>query len=86
MAIGGGDDVKPDMEIVGVVRGSRDASVKKDTRPLFYAPLPQRETMNSFFVYVRTALPEASMISQIRRTMAGIDRNLPLDPLRIMQQ
>jgi predicted permease len=86
MAIGGGDDVKPDMEIVGVVRDSRYASVKEDTRPLFYAPLPQRETMNSFFVYVRTALPEASMISQIRRTMAGIDRNLPLDPLRTMQQ
>jgi predicted permease len=86
MATGGGDDVKPDMEIIGVVRDSRYASVKEDTRPVFYAPQAQRESINSFFVYVRTALPEASMISQIRRTMAVIDRNLPLDPLRTMRE
>lgn len=86
MAIGGGNEVKPDMEIVGVVRDSRYASVKEEIRPVFYAPLAQRESMNSFFVYVRTALPEASMIAQIRRTMAGIDRNLPLDPLRTMRE
>lgn len=86
MAIGGGDGVKPDMEIVGVVRNTRYASVREDTRPVFYVPLAQRESMNSFFVYVRTALPEAAMIAQIRRTMSGIDRNLPLDPIRTMRE
>jgi predicted permease len=86
MAIGVGNGVTPDMEIVGVVRNSRYASVREDTRPLFYVPIAQRESINSFFVYVRTAIPEAAMIAQIRRTMAGIDRNIPLDPIRTMRE
>lgn len=84
MAMGNGNNVTLDMEIVGVVKDMKYSDVKGETPLIFYRPLLQHERMNTFFFYVRGTLPMESMVSQVRKTMAGLDPNLPLEPLRTM--
>lgn len=86
MALGEGNRVVPDMEIVGVVRDMKYAGVKDTIPPLFYMPLAQNESLDSFFLYVRSGLPAEAVIPQIRQAMAGIDPNLPLERLRTMTE
>ncbi|MCW5966196.1 MAG: ABC transporter permease, partial [Bryobacterales bacterium] len=86
MAVGGGRSVTPDMEIVGVVRDMKYAEVKDEVPMLFYRPLAQTDSMNSFYFYVRGTLPTEAMMAQVRRTMSGIDANLPLEPMRTVEE
>lgn len=86
MAIGGGRTVKPDMEIVGVVKDMKYAEVKDEVPPLFYRPLAQTDAMSSFYFYVRATLPAETAVSQVRQTMARIDPNLPLEPMRTVTE
>ena len=75
---------KPDMEIVGVVRNSHYSGVKQEPPALYYTPWRQDKEINSLAFYVRSALPAAQMIPQIRRVVAAIDRDLPPEDLRTL--
>jgi putative ABC transport system permease protein len=70
------------MEIVGVVRDSHYSGVKQEPPNLYYTPWRQEKQLNSLTFYVRAALPAEQMFPQIRRVMASIDRDLPLENLR----
>jgi len=72
------------LEIVGVVKDSHYAAVKEKPYPVFYTPWRQDKQLGSLDFYVRTALPAESMIPQIRRVVAQLDRNLPADNLRTL--
>ena len=72
--------------IVGVVKDSHYSSVKNAPPPLFYRPWRQDKEINSLEFYVRSALPEKQMALEIRRVMAGIDRDLPLQGLRTLDE
>jgi predicted permease len=72
--------------IVGVVKDSHYSSVKDAAPPLFYRPWRQDKEIDSLEFYVRSALPEKQMAPQIRRVMAGIDRDLPLEGLRTLDE
>jgi predicted permease len=74
----------PDIEIVGVVKDSHYSAVKQDPPKLFYVPWQQDKDPDSLSFYVRSALPPARMFSQIRRVMASLDRDLPLENLRTL--
>jgi predicted permease len=76
----------PDITIVGVVKDSHYSSVKDAPPPVFYRPWRQDKEINSLEFYVRSALPEKQMVPQIRRVMAGIDRDLPLGGLRTLDE
>jgi predicted permease len=82
----GGDSANPDITIVGVVKDSHYSSVKDAAPPLFYRPWRQDKQINGIYFYVRSALPERQMIPQIRRVMASIDRDLPLQDLRTLDE
>jgi predicted permease len=74
-----------DMEIVGVVKDFRYQGIRGDIgRQAFYPymSLPFAMEMTS---YVRTALPPDQAFRVIRRTVAGLDRNLPVYNLRTFQ-
>ena len=86
MKVGGGNNEPLDMEIAGVVKDMKYADIKDEVPVLFYRPLLQSEKMYSFYFYIRGTLPTETMVLQIRKTMAGIDSNLPLDPFRTMVQ
>ncbi len=72
--------------IVGVVKDSHYSSVKNAPPPLFYSPWRQDKEINSLEFYVRSALPGKQMALEIRRVMAGIDRDLPLEGLRTLDE
>jgi predicted permease len=75
---------KPDTEIIGVVKDSHYARVKEDPYPVFYTPWRQDKQIGSLGFYVRSALPTKQMIPQIRRVMASLDRDLPPENLRTL--
>ncbi|MGA3024017.1 MAG: ABC transporter permease [Bryobacteraceae bacterium] len=85
--IGFGNDpgAVADMEIIGVVKDFRYQGIRGDiTRQAFipYLGLPFATNMTS---YVRTALPPEQGFNIIRRTVAGLDRNLPVYNLRTIE-
>jgi predicted permease len=82
----GGGSPNPDISIVGVVKDSHYSSVKDPAPPLYYTPWRQDKQINGLYFYVRTALPVGQMVPQIRRVMASIDRDLPLQDLRTMDE
>jgi predicted permease len=82
----GGGGPKPDITIVGVVKDSHYSSVKQPAPPLFYRPWRQDKQINGIYFYVRSALPEKQMAPQIRRVMGSIDRDLPLEDLRTLDE
>ena len=82
----GGDSTTPDITIVGVVKDSHYSSVKDPPPPLFYRPWRQDKQINGLYFYVRSALPEKQMVPQIRRVMASLDRDLPLEDLRTLDE
>jgi ABC-type lipoprotein release transport system permease subunit len=75
-----------EISIVGAVKDSHYSSVKNAPPPLFYTPWRQDKEINSLEFYVRSALPEKQMALEIRRVMAGIDRDLPLQGLRTLDE
>jgi len=80
----GGKNGAADIEIVGLVKDSRYASVRREPPPLFFTPWAQEEQVNYINFYVRSALPAAQMVEQIRGMMNRIDRNLPAMELRTL--
>ncbi len=75
-----------EITIVGVVKDSHYSTVKDAAPPLFYRPWRQDKEINSLEFYVRSALPEKQMAREIRRVLAGIDRDLPLEGLRTLDE
>jgi len=67
-----------------VVKDSHYAEVKEAPYPVFYTPWRQDKQIGSLGFYVRSALPTRQMIPQIRRVMASLDRDLPPENLRTL--
>ncbi len=74
----------PNIEIVGVVRDSHYSSVKQEVPPVYYAPWRQDNRIDGLCFYVRSAVPSAVIIPQIRRVMRSLDPDLPLAGLRTL--
>ncbi len=74
-----------DMEIIGVVKDFKYRAVRSEmTRQAFipYVSMPFGSAMTS---YVRSPLTVAEAFNTIRRTVAGLDRNLPVYNLRTIE-
>jgi len=82
----GGGGPAPDITIIGVVKDSHYSSVKDPAPPLYYRPWRQNKEINGLYFYVRSALPEKQMIPQIRRVMGQLDRDLPLQDVRTLDE
>jgi len=72
--------------IVGVVKDSRYSGVKQDMRPVYYVAYKQDTTAGSMSFYVRSSLPSATLMPEIRAAVAKVDRNLPVTGLKTMPQ
>jgi predicted permease len=81
---GSGKEIKPDIEIVGVVKDLHYAGVKQTPPRLYYLPWRQNAEIGSIAWYVRTALPPQSIVPQLRRVMSSLDRDLPLENVRTL--
>jgi putative ABC transport system permease protein len=82
---GGGDKVKPNIEIVGVVKDAKYADMREAPPRALYLPYRQNKRQDSLYFYVRTAIEPQQIAAQIRREVAALDSNLPIRDLKTMQ-
>jgi predicted permease len=73
-----------DIEVVGVVKDTNYSSVRQKPPRVFFQPYRQSKDVGSMWFYVRTALPPTQMFAQLRRLMSTVDRDLPVENLRTL--
>jgi predicted permease len=83
---GAGDKVKPDIQIVGVVKDSKHASVREKSRPFVYIPYGQRKTIGNITFYVKTKQEAGVMATTLRQEVQRLDGNLPIYDLKTLAQ
>jgi predicted permease len=86
MAAGRGDDVKLDMQIVGLVHDAKYNSVKGEIPPLFFTPIAQDSTIGAVTFYARTAGESAALLRAVPTLVATLDANLPVQELKTLPQ
>jgi predicted permease len=82
---GGGDHIKFDTFIVGVVKDAKYSSMKEVPPPVYYTPYAQSPRQRASYFYVRTANDPLQAAGAIRAAVASLDPNLPVVNLRTMQ-
>ena len=83
----GGGDVKPDTEIVGVVKDAKHTGVRQEiTRTIFTPYLQEVDHPGAMTYYVRTWQSPESAEATLRRAMQTLDSKLVLDNFRTMQE
>lgn len=85
VAIGAGDKVRPDIEIVGVVKDSKHASIREKGGPFMYEPYSQNPKMGEISFYVKTKQDPAATIAAVRREVQRLDGNLPIYNVKTLE-
>jgi len=85
-ALGGGNDVKPNIEIVGVVRNAKEGHVRDAERPYFYQPYSQFGKLYGMSFYGRSQQDPLLIANAMRETVRGADANLPVYDLKTVQR
>jgi predicted permease len=86
LAQGGGDKVKPDVTIVGVVGDVKHQSLHDAPRATVYQPYLQQEHPSGLRIYVLTGMDAASEESAVRDRIHRLDPKLVVDGMRTMEQ
>jgi predicted permease len=86
IAMGRGDKVKPDIEIVGVVKNVKESNVRTEDHSHFYLPYSQVEKVRGMSFYVRTQQDPLLISGALRDTVRQIDTNLPIDELKTVNR
>ncbi len=82
----GAGDVKPDTEIVGVVKDAKHTGVRKEIVRTIFTPYLQEPKPGAMTFYVRTWQSPESAEATIRRAMRTLDSKLVLDNFRTMEE
>ena len=85
-AFGSGNDVHPDIEIVGVAKDSKNTDLRQEIRPLVYIPYTQDKHFGNVTFYVRTNLGPTALGSTLRKTVQSADANLPVFDMKTLDQ
>jgi putative ABC transport system permease protein len=83
---GAGDKVRPDIEIVGVVKDSKHATVRDKVGPFVYLPYSQLKTLGNITFYVKSRQDVGSMATGLRREVQRMDANLPVFNLKTLER
>jgi predicted permease len=78
----GAGDVKPDIEIVGVVKDNKHGNVREETKPFIYLPYSQDKKLGQITFYVRAGQDAQSVAPAFRREVQRLDANLPVFNLK----
>ena len=84
MAVGREEDL--DIQIVGVVRDAKYSEVKGEVPPVYFTPWRQDTTVGALAVYVRGALPAATVLRLVPGVVRRLDPDLPLERLRTLTE
>ena len=82
----GGDSIRLDVQIVGVLKNAAYSDVKDTIPPVFYLPWRQDTRISNLVYYVRTSVPPEEVLRQIPALVKKIDPNLPVDDLKTLPQ
>lgn len=82
MATGSTDEL--DIEIVGLVRDAKYSEVKDEVPPQYFLARRQDDELGFMNFYARTRLAPEELLPAIRRVVAALDPNLPVDRLATM--
>jgi len=74
-----------DMEIVGVVEDAKYSEVRDAVPPMFFTAYRQHPAIGSMTYYLRTAVDPSSVMQSIRRVVAELDPNLPVENLKTLE-
>ena len=86
-AFGGGEKVKPNIEIVGVVKDVKQDHVKSTTTyPYVYVPYAQRDELSSMTFYVNTERDPLLLASTLQSEVRQADPNLPVYDVKTMER
>ena len=73
------------IEIVGVVKDSKHATLREEIPRFVYLPYAQDESLNALTFYVRTGSSAETMTSAIRSVVQRIDPTLPVYDIKTME-
>ncbi len=86
-AFGGGAKVKPNIEIVGLVKNVKQDHVKSQTTyPYLYVPYAQRDELSSMTFYVSTERDPLLLASTLQNQVRQADPNLPVYDVKTMER
>jgi putative ABC transport system permease protein len=86
-AFGGGAKVKPNIEIVGLVKDVKQDHVKSQTTyPYVYVPYAQRDELSSMTFYVSTERDPLLLASTLQNEVRQADPNLPVYDVKTMER
>jgi ABC-type antimicrobial peptide transport system permease subunit len=79
--------VKPDIEIIGVVRDVKQDHVKESGAfPYVYVPYSQRPELSSMTFYVSTERDPLLLASTLQNEVRSVDPNLPVYDVKTMER
>src|SRR5207245_943386 len=78
VALGGGNEVERNIEIVGVVRNAKEGHVRDRERPYFYQPYSQFGKLYGMSFYARSQQDPLLIANALRETVRRADANLPV--------
>jgi predicted permease len=82
----GGGKVKPDIEIVGVVKDVKQDHVSSAIQPYLYIPYAQRPKLTGMAFYVRSTQDPLLLGSTFEGVVRELDANLPVYDLKTMER
>jgi len=82
----GSGNVKPDTQIVGVVKDNKQDHVRSEIAPYIFLPYAQREKLSGMTFYVRTQQDPLLIADELRDSVRGLDPNLPVYDLKTFQR
>jgi len=82
---GGSKDVKPDIEIVGLVGDSKGAEVTEEPTPYAYLPYKEVSRRGELTFYLRSRAQPESLFPTVRETVRRLDPNLPIFDLKTLK-
>ena len=82
--IGWGRDKAVDMEIVGVVRDSKSATLRQEPVRFVYAPYMQEIELGQMTFYVRARGDAANVAASVRAVAQRVDPNMPIFDMKTM--
>ncbi len=85
-AFGAGDKIHPDIEIVGVVKDSKHATVREDSGPFICLPYSQSKTVGNITFYVKTRQEPGVIAASSRREVERLDPNLPVFDVKTVER
>ena len=83
---GAGNRVHPDIDIVGVVKDSKHATVRDKVGPFVYLPYSQLKSLGNITFYVKTRQDVGATAIGLRREVQRLDANLPVFDLKTLER